>query len=86
MNTQQATIETTVERAREALVRTGFRPGWRVRISVEYMDAEEARETEFRRLSAILDRYPTDPEFQGMTDDEVTTYACEVVDEVRQAR
>lgn len=83
MNRQQATIETTVEGAREALVRAGFRPGRTVRISVEYTDAED---TEFRRLSAILNQYPIDPEFKGMTDDVVTAYACKVVDEVRKAR
>jgi hypothetical protein len=83
MNRQQATIETTVEYAREALVRAGFRPGRTVRISVEYTDA---RDTEFHRLSAILNQYPIDPEFQGMTEDNVTAYACKVVDEVRQVR
>ncbi len=86
MSTQQATIETNVEAARDAIVRAGFRPGRKVRLRVEYVDAKEVREAEVARLTAILDQYPSDPQFEGMTEDEVMAYAIQVVDEVRQER
>jgi hypothetical protein len=86
MSTQQATIETNVEAARDAIVRAGFRPGRKVRLHVEYVDAKEVREAEVARLTAILDQYPSDPQFEGMTEDEVMAYAIQVVDEVRQER
>lgn len=86
MSTQQATIETNVEAARDAIVRAGFRPGRKVRLRVEYVDTKEVREAEVARLTAILDQYPSDPQFEGMTEDEVMAYAIQVVDEVRQER
>ena len=42
-NNLQTTIETSVEGIRDAVVKAGFRPGRRVRVSVEYADAKEAR-------------------------------------------
>ena len=86
MNTQQATIKTSVEGIRDAVVRAGFRPGRQVLVRVEYVDAKEVREAEVARLTAILDQYPSDPQFEGMTEDEVMAYAIQVVDEVRQER
>lgn len=86
INTQQTTIETNVEAAREAIVRAGFRPGRKVRLRVEYVDAKEVREAEVARLTAILGQYPSDPQFDGMTEDEVMAYAIQVVDEMRQER
>jgi len=85
-NNLQTTIETSVEGIRDAVVKAGFRPGRRVRVSVEYADAKEAREAGYQRLSAILDQYPADPQFAGMTEDEVMAYAISVVDEVRKER
>ena len=86
MSTLQATIETNVEGVRDAIVKAGFRPGRRVRVQVEYVDTKEVREAEVARLSAILDQYPSDPQFEGMSEDEVMAYAIQVVDEVRQER
>lgn len=86
MSTQQATLETSVEGIRDAVVKAGFRPGRRVRVHVEYVDAKEVREAELARLSAILDQYPTDPQFAGMSEEEVMAYAIQAVDEVRQER
>jgi methylphosphotriester-DNA--protein-cysteine methyltransferase len=84
MNNPQATIETNVEGIRDAVVKAGFRPGRRVRVQVEYVDAKEVREAEVARLTAILDQYPTDPQFAGMSEEEVMAYAIQAVDEVRQ--
>jgi len=86
MNSPQATIETSVEGIRDAVVKAGFRPGRRVRVQVEYVDAKEVREAELARLSSILDQYPLDPQFAGMSEDEVMAYAIKAVDEVRQER
>jgi len=83
-NKAQTTIETSVEGARDAIVKAGFRPGRRVRIQVEYADAKEAREAGYKRLQTILDATPPDPQFAGMTEDEVMAYAISVVDEVRE--
>ena len=46
----------------------------------------KAPEAEVARLTAILDQYPSDPQFEGMTEDEAMAYAIQVVDEVRQER
>ena len=51
MNTQQATIKTSVEGIRDAVVRAGFRPGRQVLVRVEYVDAKEVREAEVARLA-----------------------------------
>jgi len=83
MKTQQTIIETRVEGIRDAVVKAGFRPGRRVRVSVEYADAKEVREAGIQRLSEVLAPYPVDPEFEGMSEDEVMAYASKVVDEVR---
>jgi hypothetical protein len=37
----RATIETTVENIREAILEAGFRPGHQLRIQVEYIDDDE---------------------------------------------
>lgn len=85
-NSQQATIETSVEGIRDAVVKAGFRPGRRVRVHVEYMDAKEVREVELARLSAILDQYPLPPEFEGMSEEEALALADEAKAEVREER
>lgn len=83
---QPRTIETNVENVRDAMLRAGFRPGRRVRVSVEYIDAREVREAEYQRLTAILDQYPLPPELQGMTEEESLALADEVISEVRKER
>lgn len=86
MNTQQALLETSVEGIRDAVVKAGFRPGRRGRVHVEYVDAKEVREAELARLSAILDQYPTDPQFADMSEEEVMARADEAIAEVRAER
>jgi hypothetical protein len=86
MNKQQAIIETSVEGIRDAVVKAGFRPGRRVRVSVEYTDASEARESEHKRLSGILDQYPLPPEFHGLTEEQTLTIADEAIAESRRER
>ena len=86
MNSQQATFETNVESIRDAVVKAGFRPGRRVRVQVEYVDAKEVREAEFARLSAILDQYPLPPELQGLSEEEALALADEAIAEVRAER
>lgn len=85
-NTQQATLETSVEGIRDAVVKVAFRPGRRVRVRVEYADAKEVREAELARLSAILEQYPLSPEFQGMSEEEAIALADEAIAEVRAER
>jgi hypothetical protein len=84
MNSQQAIFETNVETIRDAVVKAGFRPGRRVRIQVEYVDAKEVREAELARLSAILDQYPLPPEFQEISEEEALALADEAIAEVRE--
>lgn len=86
MNSQQATFETNVESIRDAVVKAGFRPGRRVRVQVEYVDAKEVREAELVRLSAILDQYPLPPDLQGLTEEEALALADEAIAEVRAER
>lgn len=86
MSTQQATIETSVEGIRDAVVKAGFRPGRKVRVQVEYVDAKEVREAELARLTAILDQYPLPPEFQGLSEEEAMALADEAIAEVRAER
>jgi hypothetical protein len=86
MSTPQATIETNVEGVRDAIVRAGFRPGRRVRVHVEYVDAKEVREAELARLSAILDQYPLPPELQGISEEDAMALADEAIAEVRAER
>ena len=86
MNSQQATFETNVESIRDAVVKAGFRPGRRVRVQVEYVDAKEVREAELARLSAILDQYPLPPELQGLSEEESLALADEAIAEVRAER
>ena len=86
MNKQQTIIETSVEGIRDAVVKAGFRPGRRVRVSVEYADASESRDAEFKRLSGILDQYPLPPQFRGLTDEQALTIADEAIAESRSAR
>lgn len=45
---------------------------------------EGVHETKIARLSTILDQYPIDPQFEGLSEDEVMAYAIQVVDEVRR--
>ncbi|CAA7613314.1 hypothetical protein MTBLM5_110068 [Magnetospirillum sp. LM-5] len=85
-NSQQATIETSVEGIRDAVVKAGFRPGRKVRVQVEYVDAKEVREAELARLTAILDQYPLPPEFQGLSEEEAMALADEAIAEVRAER
>jgi hypothetical protein len=68
------------------MLQAGFRPGRRVRVSVEYIDAREVREAEYQRLTAILDQYPLPPELQGMTEEDALALADEAISEVRQGR
>jgi hypothetical protein len=84
MSKHQTIIETSVEGIRDAVVKAGFRPGRRVRVSVEYMDASEARESEFQRLSGILDQYPLPPEFQDLTEEQALTIADMAIAESRR--
>ncbi|HLJ64688.1 MAG TPA: hypothetical protein VKT70_11320 [Stellaceae bacterium] len=86
MNKQQTIIETSVEGIRDAVVKAGFRPGRRVRVSVEYADAGEAREAEFKRLTGVLDQYPLPAEFQGLTEERALTIADEAIAESRRER
>lgn len=79
-------IDTSVENVRDAVVRAGFRPGRRVRVSVMYTDAQEAREDESRRLSAILEQYPLPTEFQQITEEQAASLADEAVSERRSIR
>lgn len=85
-NAQSIILETSVEGIRDAVVKVGFRPGRRVRVQVEYADAKEVREAELARLSAILDQYPTDPQFAEMSEEEVMALADEAIAEVRAER
>ena len=86
MSSATTTIKTSVEGIRDAVIRAGFRPGRKVEVTVKYVDAKEVQDSEFARLSAILNKYPAAPEFEGMSEDEVMAYACKMVDEVRQER
>jgi hypothetical protein len=86
MSKQQTIIETSVEGIRDAVVKAGFRPGRRVRVSVEYTDAGEARDSEFKRLGSILDQYPLPPEFQDLTEEQALTIADEAIAESRRER
>ncbi|NUB06812.1 hypothetical protein FW320_11575 [Azospirillum sp. Vi22] len=84
--TAPVTIDTSVENIRDAVIRAGFRPGRRVRVSVAYADADEAREAEIRRLSAILDKHPLPPEFRNLTEERAAEIADEAVAERRTVR
>jgi hypothetical protein len=86
MNKPQTIIETSVEGIRDAVMKAGFRPGRRVRVSVEYADASEARDAEFKRLNAILDQYPLPPDFQGLTEERALAIADEAIAESRRER
>lgn len=86
MSAPQATIETSVEGIRDAVVKAGFRPGRKVRVQVEYVDAKDVREAELARLSAILDQYPLPPEFLGISEEEALAIADEAIAEVREER
>ena len=86
MNRSSTTINTSVEGIRDAVVRAGFRPGRQVEVTVKYTDAKEAREAEFARLSAILDRYPLPKEWEGMSEEQALALADEVIAEYRADR
>ncbi len=55
-------------------------------MSVEYADASEAREAEFKRLSGILDQYRLPTEFQDLTEEQALTIADEAIAESRRDR
>lgn len=82
----QTIIETSVEGIRDAVVKAGFRPGRRVRVSVEYADTGEARQAECKRLTAILDQYPLPREFQELTEEQALAIADDVIAESRRER
>jgi hypothetical protein len=86
MTRQAATLETSVENIREDVMNAGFRPGRKVRIHVEYLDAADARKMERQRLSTLLDQYPEDPAFAGLSKEALLNLADSEIGAYRKER
>ncbi len=86
MTRQAATLETSVENIREDVMKAGFRPGRKVRIHVEYLDSADARNMERQRLSALIDQYPEDPAFQGLSEEALLKLADSEIEAYRKER
>ncbi len=86
MTQQTATFETSVENIREDMIRAGFQPGRKVRIQIEYLDAAEVRNAERQRLSTMLDQYPEDAAFAGLSEEALLKLANAEIEAYRKAR
>ncbi|MDE1149885.1 MAG: hypothetical protein PW843_25320 [Azospirillaceae bacterium] len=81
----KTTLEVDVGKLNEAAVQAGFQQGRCVRVSIEYVDAGDARKVTARRLRPALDKLPIPAETSGMTDAEIIEYAVRLTDEARGA-
>ncbi|MDE1150624.1 MAG: hypothetical protein PW843_29085 [Azospirillaceae bacterium] len=74
---------TDIAKLGDAALQAGIQPGRRVRVSIEYVDAEEARPATLDRLNKKLDLDPLPDEFAHMSDQEIMDYAARMTDEAR---